>query len=291
MHGAATSCDADVYAYAAAQVKKAIEVTKELGGKNYVFWGGREGYETLLNTNMSLEIENLARFFHMAVDYAKEIGFEGQFLIEPKPMEPTKHQYDFDVANALSFLRKYGLEEHFKFNVEANHATLAGHDFQHELRFARINGLLGSVDANQGDLLLGWDTDQFPTDVCSTTLGMYEIIKNGGLNPGGLNFDAKVRRGSYEEKDLFSSHIAGMDTFALGLKAAAKLLQEGTLEDLLKERYRSFDSGIGKEIEEGRASFKSLEEYIIDKESPLPEPSRQEYLERLVNWSIVSAGR
>ncbi|PNS40212.1 xylose isomerase [Mesotoga sp. B105.6.4] len=291
MHGAATSCDADVYAYAAAQVKKAIEVTKELGGKNYVFWGGREGYETLLNTNMSLEIENLARFFHMAVDYAKEIGFEGQFLIEPKPMEPTKHQYDFDVANALSFLRKYGLEEHFKFNVEANHATLAGHDFQHELRFARINGLLGSVDANQGDLLLGWDTDQFPTNVYSTTLGMYEIIKNGGLNPGGLNFDAKVRRGSYEEKDLFSSHIAGMDTFALGLKAAAKLLQEGTLEDLLKERYRSFDSGIGKEIEEGRASFKSLEEYIIDKESPLPEPSRQEYLERLVNWSIVSAGR
>jgi xylose isomerase len=291
MHGAATSCDADVYAYAAAQVKKAIEVTKELGGKNYVFWGGREGYETLLNTDMGFEMSNLARFFHMAVDHAREIGFTGQFLIEPKPMEPTKHQYDFDVASALSFLRKYGLEGYFKFNVEANHATLAGHTFQHELRFARINGLLGSVDANQGDLLLGWDTDQFPTDVYSTTLGMYEIIKNGGLNPGGLNFDAKVRRGSYRERDLFVAHIAGMDTFALGLKAAARLIDEGTLERLLKERYGSFESGIGKDILEGRASFRSLEEYIIDKKNPLPEPSNQEYLERLLNWAIIAAGK
>lgn len=291
MHGAATSCDADVFAYAAAQVKKAIEVTKELGGKNYVFWGGREGYETLLNTDMRLELENLARFFHMAADYAKEIGFSGQFLIEPKPMEPTKHQYDFDVANALAFLRKFGLEENFKFNVEANHATLAGHTFQHELRFARINDLLGSVDANQGDPLLGWDTDQFPTDLYSTTLGMYEIIKNGGLNPGGLNFDAKVRRGSYDERDLFIGHIAGMDTFALGLKAAAKLIDEGTLESLLKDRYSSYQSGVGKEITEGIADFRSLEEYIIDKKNPLPEPSNQEYLERLVNWAIISAGK
>jgi len=291
MHGAATSCDADVFAYAAAQVKKAIEVTKELAGKNYVFWGGREGYETLLNTDMRLELENLARFFHMAADYAKEIGFSGQFLIEPKPMEPTKHQYDFDVANALAFLRKFGLEENFKFNVEANHATLAGHTFQHELRFARINDLLGSVDANQGDPLLGWDTDQFPTDLYSTTLGMYEIIKNGGLNPGGLNFDAKVRRGSYDERDLFIGHIAGMDTFALGLKAAAKLIDEGTLESLLKDRYSSYQSGVGKEITEGIADFRSLEEYIIDKKNPLPEPSNQEYLERLVNWAIISAGK
>ncbi len=291
MHGAATSCEADVFAYAAAQVKKAIEVTMELGGKNYVFWGGREGYETLLNTDMGLELENLARFFHMAVDYAKEIGFSGQFLIEPKPMEPTKHQYDFDVANALAFLRKFDLEEHFKFNVEANHATLAGHTFQHELRVARVNDLLGSVDANQGDLLLGWDTDQFPTDLYSTTLGMYEIIKNGGLNPGGLNFDAKVRRGSYDEQDLFIGHIAGMDTFALGLKAAGKLIEEGTLESLLRDRYRSYQSGVGKEITEGKASFTSLEEYIIDKKNPLPRSSNQEYLERLVNWAIISAGK
>ena len=289
VHGAATSCNADVFAYSAAQVKKALEITKELGGENYVFWGGREGYETLLNTDMALEFDNLARFMHMAVDYAKEIDFKGQFLIEPKPMEPTKHQYDFDVANSLSFLRKYGLEEYFKFNIEANHATLAGHTFQHELRYARINGLLGSVDANQGDTLLGWDTDQFPTDLYATTLAMYEIVKNGGLNSGGLNFDAKVRRGSMGEKDLFAAHIAGIDSFALGLKAAVKLIEEGTIEDLLKSRYASYRDGIGKEIVDGSANFKKLEEYIIDRETIQSESANQEYLERLINWAIVKA--
>ena len=203
VHGAATSCNADVFAYAAAQVKKGLEVTQELGGENYVFWGGREGYETLLNTDMALELDILARFFHMAVEYAKEIGFNGQFLIEPKPKEPTKHQYDFDAATTIAFLQKYSLQDHFKLNLEANHATLAGHTFQHELRVGRINGMLGSVDANQGDLLLGWDTDEFPTDLYATTLTMYECLKNGGLGSGGLNFDAKVRRGSFEPEDLF----------------------------------------------------------------------------------------
>lgn len=194
VHGAATSCNADVFAYAAAQVKKAMEITKELDGSNYVFWGGREGYETLLNTDMGFELDNLARFLQMAVDYGSEIGFKGQFLIEPKPMEPTKHQYDFDTATVIGFLRKYGLEKHFKINIEANHATLAGHTFEHELHFARINGMLGSVDANQGDLLLGWDTDQFPSNIYTTTLAMYEILKNGGLGKGGLNFDAKSQK-------------------------------------------------------------------------------------------------
>lgn len=211
MHGAATSPNADVFAYAAARVKKTMEITKELGGENYVFWGGREGYETLLNTDLKLELDNLARFLHMAVDYAKEIGFTGQFLIEPKPKEPTKHQYDFDVGTVIGFLKTYGLDPYFKINIEANHATLAGHTFQHELRMARINGLLGSVDANQGDDLLGWDTDQMPTNIYITTLAMYEILLNGGLAPGGLNFDAKVRRGSFEPIDLFYGHIAGMD--------------------------------------------------------------------------------
>lgn len=194
VHGAATSNHADVFAYSAARVKKGLEIGKELGAGNYVFWGGREGYDTLLNTDMKLEQENYARFLQMAVDYAKEIGFDGQLLIEPKPKEPTKHQYDFNVATSLSFLQKYDLAPHFKFNVEANHATLAGHSFQHELRVARINGMLGSVDANQGDQLIGWDTDEFPTDLYSTTLAMYEILKNGGLGKGGLNFDAKVRK-------------------------------------------------------------------------------------------------
>jgi len=226
VHGAATSCSADVFAYAAAQVKKGLEVAVELGAENYVFWGGREGYESLLNTDMELELDNLARFLHMAVDYAKEIGFQGQFLIEPKPKEPTKHQYDFDCATTIAFLQKYGLQDHFKLNIEANHATLAGHTFEHELRVARIHGMLGSIDANQGDLLLGWDTDEFPTDLYSVTLAMYEILKNGGLGSGGVNFDAKVRRGSFEPEDLFLAHIAGMDTFARGLKVAARLIED-----------------------------------------------------------------
>ncbi|WP_094546057.1 xylose isomerase [Petroclostridium xylanilyticum] len=287
VHGAATSCNANVFAYAAAQVKKAMEVTKELGGENYVFWGGREGYETLLNTDMGLELDNLARFFHMAVDYAKEIGFTGQFLIEPKPKEPTKHQYDFDVATVLGFLRKYGLDKYFKMNIEANHATLAGHTFQHELHFARINGVLGSVDANQGDMLLGWDTDQFPTDIYTTTLAMYEILKNGGLHSGGLNFDSKVRRASFEPVDLFYAHIAGMDAFARGLKVAYKLLESKELENFVAERYSSYREGIGKDIVEGKVGFKELEKYALENSQIKNTSGRQEMLETILNQYIL----
>ena len=288
MHGAATGCNADVFAYAAAQVKKALEVTKELGGTNYVFWGGREGYETLLNVNMKLEQDNLARFLHMAVDYAREIGFEGQFLIEPKPKEPTKHQYDFDVASGIAFLRTYDLDDYFKFNIEANHATLAGHTFQHDLRVARINGMLGSVDANQGDILLGWDTDQFPTDLYTTTLSMYEVLKMGGFRKGGLNFDAKVRRGSYEPEDLFYAHVAGMDSFAKGLKAAQKIIDDGVLDKFVEKRYESYSRGIGKAIVEGKADFKSLEKYALELKEINNSSGRQEYLEGLLNEYIMS---
>ncbi|HDM70047.1 MAG TPA: xylose isomerase, partial [Thermotogales bacterium] len=280
---AATSPNPEVFAYAAAQVKKAMEITKELGGLGYVFWGGREGYETILNTNIELELDNLARFLSMAVDYKEKIGFKGVLMIEPKPKEPTKHQYDFDSAHVLAFLRKYGLDEHFKFNIEANHATLAGHTFIHELRYARINRKLGSIDANRGDLLLGWDTDQFPSDVYQTTLAMYEVLKNGGLD-GGLNFDAKVRRGSFELVDLFHAHISGMDAFALGLKVAYRILQDGFLEKIVEERYRGYKEGIGVKILNGEMDFEKLEEYIIDKPSDITNVSgRQEYIENIIN--------
>jgi xylose isomerase len=287
VHGAATSPNADAFAYAAAQVKKALEITNELGGENYVFWGGREGYETLLNTDMGLEQDNLARFLQMAVDYAREIGFTGQFLIEPKPKEPTKHQYDFDVASVLAFLRKYGLEKYFKINIEANHSILAGHTFQHELHLARVNNALGSVDANKGDVLLGWDTDQFPTDIHDTTLAMYEILKNGGLHSGGLNFDAKTRRPSFEPVDLFYSHIAGIDSFACGLKIAYKLLEEKALEDFIAERYSSYNQGIGKDIIEGRVGFKELEAYALKNDRIINPSGRQEMLEAIVNQYIM----
>ncbi|NMA82754.1 MAG: xylose isomerase [Epulopiscium sp.] len=289
MHGAATSCNADVFAYAAAQVKKAMEITKDLGGENYVFWGGREGYETLLNTNMKLELDNLARFLHMAVDYAKEIGFTGQFLIEPKPKEPTKHQYDFDVATVYSFLKAHQLDPYFKMNIEANHATLAGHTFQHELHVARIHGILGSVDANQGDPLLGWDTDQFPTNIYDTTLAMYEILKNGGLYKGGLNFDAKVRRGSFEPIDLVYAHIAGMDTFAKGLKVAYSLLESQVLENFIEKRYSSFDHGIGQDIINRKVGFKELEQYALKHSVISNESGRQEMLESILNQYILEA--
>lgn len=288
VHGAATTCNADVYAYAAAQVKKAMEVTKELGGENYVFWGGREGYETLLNTDLKLEQDNLARFFHMAVDYAKKIGFTGQFLIEPKPKEPTKHQYDFDVATVMSFLQKYGLEKHFKMNIEANHATLAGHTFQHEVAMARINGVLGSLDINQGDPNLGWDTDQFPTNIYDAALLMYEVLKNGGIAPGGLNFDAKVRRASFEVEDLFLGYIAGMDTLAKGLRIAYKMLEEGEFENVVKERYKSFSEGIGKDIVEGKADFESLEKYALNNSVIKNKSGRQELLEAKLNQYIFN---
>ena len=288
MHGAGTTCNAEVFAYAAAQIKKAIEVTKELGGENYVFWGGREGYETLLNTDTGLELDNFARLLQMAVDYAKEIGFTGQFLIEPKPKEPTKHQYDFDTATVLGFLRKYHLQDYFKMNIEANHATLAQHTFQHELNMCRINNVLGSVDANQGDLMLGWDTDQFPTNIYDATMAMYEILKAGGLTTGGLNFDSKVRRASFEEEDLFIAYIAGMDTFAKGLKVAHKLLDDGVLENFVADRYASFTEGIGKDIVDGKVGFKELEAYAM-KQAPIKNVSgKQEWLETVVNQYIYN---
>jgi xylose isomerase len=285
--GAGTAVNADVYAYAAAQVKKGLEVGKQLGAGNYVFWGGREGYETLLNTDMALELDNMARLLHMAVDYAQEIGFDAQFLIEPKPKEPTKHQYDFDAATTISFLRKYGLTDYFKLNLEANHATLAGHTFEHEIRVAAIDGLLGSLDANQGDLLLGWDTDEFPTDLYSTTLAMYEVLKAGGLGRGGINFDAKVRRGSFEQEDLFLAHIAGIDTYAWGLKAAAKLIEERVLDRIVEERYRSFGEGIGADIVAGKATLASLEQHALN--HPIRnESGRQEQIKMVVNEIIYS---
>ncbi len=284
MCGAATNPDAHVFAYAAAQVKKALEVTKELGGENYVFWGGREGYETLLNTNLKREQDHLAAFLHMAVDYAKKIGFKGQFLIEPKPKEPTKHQYDFDVASGIAFLRTYGLAKHFKFNIETNHATLAGHTFQHEIEVAAAAGMLGSIDANSGDLLLGWDTDQFNTDVKELTLAMMSILRAGGLGSGGFNFDAKLRRPSIDLEDLFHAHIGGMDAYALAFKLARRILAEGRFEQLLKERYATFDSGYGKEIENRRVGFKELEKLVLGKlGEPVPKSGRQEYLENLLN--------
>ncbi len=287
MHGAATTCNADVFAYAAAQVKKAMEVTHRLGGENYVFWGGREGYQNLYNTDMKRELDHLAKFFHMAVDYAKEIGFTGQFLIEPKPKEPTKHQYDSDAAACMNFLRAYDLTDHFKLNLETNHATLAGHTMMHEIDYAGAQGALGSIDANTGDLLLGWDTDQFATDYYLTTQMMYYILKHGGLGSGGVNFDAKVRRESFEPIDLFYAHVGSMDAYAKGLKIAAAIRADNALEGFISERYSSFDSGIGAKIEAGEVSFADLEAYMLEKGDAEPNVSgRQELLESVINRYI-----
>jgi xylose isomerase len=287
MHGAATSPNADVFAFAAAQVKKAIEVTHELGGDNYVFWGGREGYMCPWNTNMKRELDHLARFMHLAHEHAKSIGFKGQFLFEPKPKEPTKHQYDFDAAACLNFIRQYGLMDVVKLNIETNHATLAGHTMMHELEYASIQGVLGSIDANTGDLLLGWDTDQFPTDIYLTTQIMLVIMKQGGLQPGGTNFDAKVRRESIDPIDLFHAHIGGMDAFARGLQIAAAIRADGVLDEFVRNRYSSYDSGIGKRIESATASFAELETYMLEKGDATPNSSgRQEMLENLINRYI-----
>jgi xylose isomerase len=283
MCGGATNPDAHVFAYAAAQVKKALEVTKELGGENYVFWGGREGYETLLNTNLKREQNHLAAFMHMAVDYAKSIGFKGQFLIEPKPKEPTKHQYDFDVASGIAFLRTYGLHPYFKFNIETNHATLAGHTFNHEIEVAVAAKALGSIDANAGDTLLGWDTDQFNTDVKELTLAMVSILRAGGLGSGGFNFDAKLRRPSIDVQDLFYAHIGGMDAYALADKLARRIIAEGKLDGFVAQRYASFDTGYGKEIERKKIGFKELEKLALKMDEPKPVSGRQEYLENLLN--------
>ncbi len=288
VHGAATSCNADSFAYAAAQVKKALEVTKELGGDGYTFWGGREGYMNLWNTDMKRELDHLGTFMRMAVDYAKEIGFTGQFYFEPKPKEPTKHQYDFDSAACINFLRAYGLEDHVKMNIETNHATLAGHSVEHELEYAGHQGFLGSVDANTGDMLLGWDTDQFPTDIYMTTKIMLSFLKYGGLAPGGVNFDAKVRRESFEPDDLFYSHIGGMDCFARGLQLAAQIRAEGTIPGMVKDRYSSWDNGVGVEIESGSHDFKTLEKYMLEKgEVDAPVSGRQELFENVVNLYIM----
>ena len=282
-HGAGTACSADVFAFAAAQIKKALELTVKLGGEGYVFWGGREGYETLLNTNLGLELDNLARLMRMAVDYGRSIGFTGDFYVEPKPKEPTKHQYDYDAATVIGFLRHYGLDKDFKLNVEANHATLAGHTFQHELRLARETGFFGSIDANQGDMLLGWDTDQFPTNVYDATWCMYEVLKAGGFTRGGLNFDAKARRASSTFEDIFYSYIAGMDTFALGLILAEKIIRDGRLDRFVADRYDSFSSGIGKQIIDGSISMAELEAYALAQGEVKTDSGRQEYLEALVN--------
>lgn len=284
MHGASTSCNADAFAFAAAQVKKAMEVTKELGGENYVFWGGREGYQCLYNTDMQRELDNMGRFMNMAVDYAKEIGFEGTFLIEPKPKEPTKHQYDSDAAACINFLRAYGLMETFKLNIETNHATLAGHTMMHELDYAGHQGMLGSIDANTGDLMLGWDTDQFPTDYYLTAQIMLMLLKYGGIAPGGVNFDAKVRRESFEPIDLFYAHVGGIDAFARGLRIAADIRAEGELQAFVDSRYASWTTGVGAEIEAGKATFQSLEAYMLDKGEVSPNQSgRQEMVENLIN--------
>jgi xylose isomerase len=287
MHGASTSCNADVFAFAAAQVKKAMEVTHELGGEGYVFWGGREGYTTLLNTDLKREMDHLGAFMRMAVDYKREIGFKGPFYIEPKPKEPTKHQYDSDAAACLNFLREYDLLDDFKLNIETNHATLAGHTMQHELEVAAAADALGSIDANMGDVLLGWDTDQFPTDLYLTTHAMLTILKMGGFTTGGTNFDAKVRRESFEPIDLFHAHIAGMDTFARGLKVAAAIRKDGRLAEFVKQRYSSWDTGIGRDIERGKAGFRELEAYMLKRGDVTPNTSgRQEFLENLINEFI-----
>ncbi|MDR0397163.1 MAG: xylose isomerase [Oscillospiraceae bacterium] len=283
MNGAGSTNSVDVYCHAAAQIKKALDMTVKLGGRGYVFWGGREGYESLLNTDMKFELNNIARLMKMAVAYGRSIGFKGDFLIEPKPKEPMKHQYDFDAATAIGFLKAYGLDKDFKMNIEANHATLAGHTFQHDLRVSAINGMLGSIDANQGDYLIGWDTDEFPFNVYETTLAMYEVLKAGGI-PGGFNFDAKNRRAAYTPEDIAHAFILGMDTFALGLLRAAAIIEDGRIDRFVKDRYASFESELGRKITSGKASLAELAAVAEKNGAPaLPGSGRQEYLESVFN--------
>ncbi|XP_059461191.1 xylose isomerase [Corylus avellana] len=286
MHGGATSSELGVYAYAAAQVKKAMEVTNYLGGENYVFWGGREGYQTLLNTDMGRELDHMARFFEAAVAYKKKIGFNGTLLIEPKPQEPTKHQYDWDAATAANFLRKYDLIGEFKLNIECNHATLSGHSCHHELETARLNGLLGNIDANTGDPQIGWDTDQFLTDIGEATLVMLSVVRNGGLAPGGFNFDAKLRRESTDVEDLFIAHISGMDTLARGLRNVAKLIEDGSLAELVRKRYQSFDTELGAQIEAGKVDFEMLEKIALERGEPKVPSAKQELAEMIFQSAL-----
>jgi|TARA_B100001093_G_scaffold488066_1_gene524926 xylose isomerase len=281
--GAATSPDANVYAYAGAQVKKALEATKQLDGLGYTFWGGREGYATLLNTNMQRELDHLAAFLHMAVDHANKIGFDGPFYIEPKPREPSTHQYDSDAAACLNFLREYDLMEKFRLNIETNHATLAGHTMEHELTVAANAGMLGSIDANRGDELIGWDTDQFPTDIKLATEVMLVVLEMGGFTTGGLNFDAKRRRESHDPIDLIHAHLGGMDAFARGLKIADAIREDGRLAEFVQTRYSSFDNGIGAKVESGACSFEELEQFAMGNGEPTLSSGRQEMLENLLN--------
>jgi xylose isomerase len=286
MNGAATNPDFQVLAYAGTQVKRALDVTYELGGENYVFWGGREGYFSLLNTDMKREKEHLARFLTMARDYARKIGFDGVLLIEPKPMEPTKHQYDFDVETVIGFLRAYGLDKDFKINVEVNHATLASHTFQHELQCAVDAGMLGSIDANRGDYQNGWDTDQFSVDLYELVEAMLVIAEAGGFGKGGVNFDAKVRRTSTDPIDLFYAHITGMDAFARALIVADRILQESPYRSLRTERYNSFDSGDGARFEKGELTLENLREIAIKNGEPKKRSGRQEYLEQILTMYV-----
>lgn len=286
MAGAATNPDPDVFAYAVHQVKEALDATHFLKGHNYVLWGGREGYETLLNTDMKQEMDQLARFLSMIVDYKHKIGFKGLLLIEPKPHEPAKHQYDFDTAAVFAFLQRYGLEKEFKVNIESNHATLAGHTLAHEVAYAYAHNIFGSIDANQGDLLLGWDTDQYPTDVFKYTHVMYHILQHGGFTSGGFNLDAKVRRQSIDLEDLIHGHVNGVDTLAKALLQAAALIEKGHLLDFVKERYKSWHTGIGHKILNGQMSMESVSEYVKNnKIDPKPRSGRQEWLESLVEIS------
>ncbi|MXV49473.1 xylose isomerase [Pedobacter sp. HMF7647] len=286
MNGASTNPDFHVLAHGAAQVKAALDATIALGGENYVFWGGREGYMSLLNTNMKREQEHLAKFLHAAKDYARKQGFKGTFFIEPKPCEPTKHQYDYDAATVIGFLRQYELLNDFKLNLEVNHATLAGHTFQHELQVAVDAGLLGSIDANRGDNQNGWDTDQFPNDLNELVESQLIILEGGGLQGGGVNFDAKIRRNSTDPADLFYAHVGGMDNFARSLVIADNILQQSDYRKIREERYSSFDSGKGKEFEDGKLSLEHLRDYAIEKGEPAVISGKQEYLENLINRFI-----
>ncbi len=286
MNGAATNPDFHVLTHAAAQVKAALDATIALGGENYVFWGGREGYMSLLNTNMKREKEHLAMFLHKAKDYARANGFKGTFFIEPKPCEPSKHQYDYDCETVIGFLRQYDLLNDFKINIEVNHATLAGHTFQHELQVAADAGLLGSMDANRGDYQNGWDTDQFPNNVNELAEAMLVVVEAGGLQGGGINFDAKIRRNSTDPADLFYAHIGGMDTFARALIIADDILQKSDYKKIRSDRYASFNSGKGKDFEEGKLSLEDLREYAIKKGEPKMISGRQEYLENIINRFI-----
>lgn len=286
MNGAATNPDFAVVTYAAAQVKAALEATVELGGENYVFWGGREGYGTLLNTNMKHEREHMARFLHMARDYGRKIGFKGTFLIEPKPMEPSKHQYDFDCATVIGFLREFDLVNDFKLNIEVNHATLALHTFTHELQVASDAGLLGSIDANRGDYQNGWDTDQFPNNIYEVTEAMLIILEVGGFNTGGINFDAKVRRNSTDLEDIFYAHVGGMDTFARALLIANEILEKSDYRKIRKERYASFNTGNGALFEQGRLTLEQLRDLAVKSGEPQQVSGRQELMENIINQYI-----